>query len=285
LKTRLRRRAGGNRGDEATVVQAQRTFPTFLNRVGILLGIAVAFTVGLFGTIYLSLRSPEVKVPEVVGKNYMEAETALEQAGLKLRKRATRYSAEAKPDTVLDQTPHGGDVVKEGQTVAVVVSRAEQKEGESSVGLAAKEAVKQADKGGNQNANQNGNDNANAAANANNANRPKRNRNTNRNANQNGNANGNGNASAVANSNLDNRLTLNRNDNAAGNRNAAARPNANLGPGVNANRPTNTDGTAPRNGNTNSNRPAGGRNTNANGTRNTNTPRPTGNTNRRPPLD
>src|SRR2546430_2734955 len=114
------------RGDEVQVAQAQRTFPPFFSRLGILLGIAVAFVTGLFGTVYLSLRSPEVKVPEIVGKNYLDAEAALEKAGLKVRKRASRYSADTRPDTVLDQTPHAGEVVKEGSPVAVVTSRAEQ---------------------------------------------------------------------------------------------------------------------------------------------------------------
>ncbi len=252
------------------VVQAQRTFPTFINRIGILLGIAVAFVAGLFGTVYLSLRSPEVKVPEVVGKSYMEAESALEHSGLKVRKRATRYSADAKPDTVLDQTPRGGEVVKEGQTIAVVVSRAEQKEGETSVSIATKDD-KQADKGAgdNKNANENGNANAAAAnANANNSNRPKRsaNKNTNKNANQNGNANANGNGNAVANSNLGNRLATNTND-AGANRNAGTRPNANTNPDANANRSPNAN-----------------RNSNANSNHNTNSGRNRNTTNRSVPI-
>src|SRR5205085_11407337 len=101
-------------GDEVTVVQAQRTFPTFFGRIGILLGIAVAFVAGLFGTIWWSLRSPEVKVPEVVGRNYSDAETAVEKGGPKVLKRASRYSADMKPDTVLEQTPPAGEVGKEG---------------------------------------------------------------------------------------------------------------------------------------------------------------------------
>jgi len=179
-------------------------FPTFLNRIGILLGIAIAFVVGLFGTIYFSLRSPEVKVPEVVGRNYSDAETALEKSGLKVLKRASRYSADMKPDTVLDQTPHAGEVVKEGSPVAVVTSRAEQKEGETSVSIAAREANKnEASAGVNKNENTNNNANANANSNAN-ANRPKRNKNTNKTANENQNGNANANTSSNMNANANN---------------------------------------------------------------------------------
>ncbi len=290
-------RAGG-RGDGKQLVEAQRTFPTLVNRIGILLGIAVAFVLGLFGTIYLSLRSPEVKVPAVVGKNYLEAETALEQAGLKARKRASRYSADSKPDTVLDQTPQAGDVVKTGSPVAVVTSRAEQKEGESSVSITGSDANK-ATQSATTNKNENPNANANTgASNANaNANKPKRNKNTNRNANANQNSNTNTNSNAVVNSNLDNRITLNRNGNDAGtrNRNANARPEANTNTPRNVNTPANTN--ANRNTNTNANRSANanravsnrntnGRNTNAAPPRNANTGRTTnGNANRRPPLD
>jgi hypothetical protein len=100
--------------------QAIRT----LSRLGIILAVAIAFLTGLAGTVYLSLRSPEVKVPDVVGKDMVSGEALLNDSGLNIRKRASRYSPEARPNTILDQSPRPGEVVKEGQTVAVVVSRA-----------------------------------------------------------------------------------------------------------------------------------------------------------------
>ena len=39
--------------------------------------IAIAFLFGVVTTVYLSLRSPEVKVPDVVGKDRFEAEKIL----------------------------------------------------------------------------------------------------------------------------------------------------------------------------------------------------------------
>jgi len=89
------------------------------------------FFLGLTGTVYLSLRSPDINVPDIVGKDMLTAENALSSAGLNIRKRATRYMPGSAPNVVLDQMPKAGEIVKEGQTVAVVISRAPA-EGESS---------------------------------------------------------------------------------------------------------------------------------------------------------
>lgn len=89
-----------------------------------------AFGVGLAGTIYLSLRSPEVEVPDIVSKDRFDGEAALRDAGLNVRVRAARFKAGVKSGMVLDQSPRPGEVVKVGQTVAVVLSR-EPKDGEA----------------------------------------------------------------------------------------------------------------------------------------------------------
>ena len=102
-----------------------------LKRIAIVIGIAVAFTLGLLGAIYLSLRSSETRVPDIVGKDRAAAESTISSAGLNFRVRATRPTSEAKPDTVLIQLPHAGEIVKVGQTVAVDISRPT-KEGETS---------------------------------------------------------------------------------------------------------------------------------------------------------
>ena len=94
-----------------------------LKRIAIVIGIAVAFSLGLFGAIYLSLRSSETRVPDVIGKDRTSAENTISEAGLNFRVRALRATAEAKPDTVLIQLPHAGEIVKVGQTVAVDISR------------------------------------------------------------------------------------------------------------------------------------------------------------------
>lgn len=94
-----------------------------LKRIVIVMGIAVAFSFGLAGAIYLSLRSSETRVPNVIGKDEKSAEATISDAGLNFRVRARRVTSEAKPDTVLVQLPYAGEVVKVGQTVAVDISR------------------------------------------------------------------------------------------------------------------------------------------------------------------
>lgn len=95
-----------------------------LKRIFIVIGIAIAFGLGLLGAIYLSLRSSETRVPDIIGKDRVSAENTISDAGLNFRVRATRPTAGAKPDTVLIQLPHAGEIVKVGQTVAVDISRA-----------------------------------------------------------------------------------------------------------------------------------------------------------------
>jgi len=151
------------------------------------MGIAVAFSFGLFGAIYLSLRSSETRVPDVIGKDEKAAEATISDAGLNFRVRARRSTSEAKPDTVLIQLPRAGEIVKVWQTVAVDISRATN--GETSA--PANQNTNSAEtNSANQNSNlsaaptptpkkkpTNKNDNANANANA-------ANRNQNRNANR-----------------------------------------------------------------------------------------------------
>ena len=215
-----------------------------LAAVGVV-AIAVVFGLGFIFSVYWSLRSSEVKVPDVVGKDRYVAENELTHAGLNFRVRAWRPSNQTKADSVLFQLPRAGELVKVGQTVAVDVSRAA-KEGEASETIPDSNSNK---------ASENRNSNASTAANAN-ENKPPRNKNANsNNANANGNANTanrNANANANANRHRPNANTSNVND-AEGNvnrransnrtsENSSPSPNANR---ANVNRPTPT-GTPPR---------------------------------------
>lgn len=159
-----------------------------LRRLGIVVLLAVAFLFGLATTVYLSLRSPEVTVPEVVGKDRYEAEKILAQADLNFRVRATRPSNQVKADTVLFQLPRAGEVVKVGQTVAMDISRTTLA-GETSEADATDKKLEE-EKAANANAN--------AARNVN-ENRPRR-RNTNKNTNENENADAATNRNSNANS-------------------------------------------------------------------------------------
>ncbi|HEX8115812.1 MAG TPA: PASTA domain-containing protein [Pyrinomonadaceae bacterium] len=212
-------------------------------KLGVVALIAVVFAFGLVSTIYLSLRSPDIQVPEVVNQSYYDGEKTLARAGLDIRERAKRYKPGVEPGQILDQSPRAGEVIKSGQTVAVVVSRAP-KEGEKPPDEAVIEERRE--ERGTEGLDQNKNQNTNA----------NRRRNTNRNANGNSNANASANTNAGGNTN-----SGGENTNSGGaNRNAnSARPsNSN----ANAQRPQNSNRLSPTNSNsrprtTNSARPAG----------------------------
>lgn len=180
--------------------------------------IAIAFLFGVVTTVYLSLRSPEVKVPDVVGKDRFEAEKILAEADLNFRVRATRPSNQANPDTVLFQLPKAGEVVKTGQTVAMDISRVA-KAGE------APETVKPPEPE---------NRNENASANAN-ENRPKRPKNKNENENANAEENTNSNANRTANANRTPNANRPNVNTSAGNANVVPRTNSNQSDESNSN--------------------------------------------------
>jgi hypothetical protein len=193
-----------------------------VRRLIIVIAIAIVFVLGLATTVFLSLRSPEVKVPDVVGKDRSEAERVLGDAGLNFRVRATRPSSQVKADMVLFQLPRGGEVVKVGQTVAMDISRPA-KEGEASDVAAPEKSPEEKPT------------NSNEATSAN-ENKPKRPRN--KNANDNENANGN---ALNRNGNI-NRAATNRNSN-NGNTNRALNTNSNRPAiNVNSNRAINQNG-------------------------------------------
>lgn len=191
--------------------------------IAIVIAIGLVFLFGVATTVYLSLRSPEVKVPDIVGKDRFEAERILGEADLKFRVRSTRPTNEAKPDTVLFQLPRAGEVVKTGQTVAMDISRAA-KEGETPETVTPDEPTENRNTNSSSNTNENRpkrpkpkntNDNANANSNINgNINRPANiNRaNTNSGVNVNATPRGNVNRPEVRNSNTNTRPAAN-NDN------------------------------------------------------------------------
>ena len=88
--------------------------------VGLLLA---AFVGGMAGVVYMALSGSEIKVPEIVGKDFVQSEKELAALGLKIRKRADRISTE-QMNTVLEQLPKAGETVKTGQWISVVVSKA-----------------------------------------------------------------------------------------------------------------------------------------------------------------
>lgn len=184
-----------------------------------MIAIAVVFLFGVATTVYLSLRSPEVRVPDVIGKDRFEAERILAEADLKFRVRATRPSNQAKPDTVLFQLPRADEVVKAGQTVAMDISRAT-KEGESPESVTPDEPAE--------------NRNTNSMANEN---KPKKPRPKNTNENANGNTNGNTNRPANVNrANVNSGVVDNVNATPRSNVNRTDLRNSNTRPAANENK-------------------------------------------------
>ena len=178
-----------------------------LKRVLIVIGIAIAFSIGLVGAIVLSLHSSQTAVPNIVGKDRIAAENEISAAHLNFRVRATRPASDAQPNTVLIQIPGAGVVVKVGQTVAVDISRPT-KEGETSTATPSNTNTAGEKKPENTNA-------SNSSTNSND-NKPKK-KPANKNGNDNTNANGNRNT--------------NRNQNRNANANRATTPNTNANPG------------------------------------------------------
>jgi len=165
-----------------TVSLAQSGLSIF-GKLSIIIVLLGAFLFGLGGTLYMALRSPEVKVPEIVGKDFLAAEKDVEAMGLKLRKRTDRFSQE-KPNTILEQAPLAGESVKAGQTISVVIARAEAEAGEKAAEVKKEnvndnsskaveepqsevEKSRQKRKAANKNTNANKNGNSNAKGNSN----------------------------------------------------------------------------------------------------------------------
>ncbi len=93
-----------------------------LGRLAAIAVLAVAFLFGMAGVVYMSLQGREVQVPEITGKDLGTGEAELASLGLKVKKRADRFSQES-PGTVIEQLPKAGETVKTGQLILVVTSK------------------------------------------------------------------------------------------------------------------------------------------------------------------
>lgn len=93
-----------------------------IGKLFIVVALAGTFLVGMASVVYMSLQGEEMKVPEITGKDFVESEKELTALGLKIKRRADRYSTE-KPNTILEQLPKPGETVKTGQMILVVTSK------------------------------------------------------------------------------------------------------------------------------------------------------------------
>ncbi len=93
-----------------------------ISRLAVLGLLAGAFLFGMAGVVYMSLQGEEITVPEITGKDFSSGEKELASLGLKIKKRASRFSSEV-PNTVVEQLPKPGEMVKTGQLILVVTSK------------------------------------------------------------------------------------------------------------------------------------------------------------------
>jgi hypothetical protein len=84
--------------------------------------LAVAFFVSAGLMVYLSLRSKEVKVPDLIGKAESDAEKLLETEGLRLKIRTRTTDEKIQANLISEQSPNAGVTVKAGQVVNVTIS-------------------------------------------------------------------------------------------------------------------------------------------------------------------
>lgn len=85
-----------------------------------LLGLAVA----VFTFIHLAPAQKEVRIPDVVGKDFSEAFDLLSAEGLRIE-RIKKPSADLAPNYVISQNPPSGKLVKEGHKVELLISAGE----------------------------------------------------------------------------------------------------------------------------------------------------------------
>ena len=94
-----------------------------LGKLSVVALLLATFLGGMAAVVVVSLSGSEIKVPEIVGKDFVLSEKELAALGLKIRKRADRVSPE-QINTVIEQLPKAGETVKTGQWISVVVSKA-----------------------------------------------------------------------------------------------------------------------------------------------------------------
>ncbi len=77
-----------------------------IKRVVIVIGIASAFSLGLLGAIYLSLRSSETRVPDVVGKDRTSTDR---QEPNQQREQFSEHPYESKPSSAQEAGRRAGN--------------------------------------------------------------------------------------------------------------------------------------------------------------------------------
>lgn len=112
-------------GDQKMSRQKKRSS----NRALKLFGVVVLVGLALGGYAIYAFNNwmsvPVVEVPDIVGKNQVEAQELLVERGLVPRLSAEKYDPDVPANTVISQSPLGGEKVKQGREVYYVLSKGE----------------------------------------------------------------------------------------------------------------------------------------------------------------
>ena len=94
---------------------------TISRRLGMVIVLALAFSLSAIVTIYTLFRSGDTQVPNVVGRPEVEALKLAEQAGLRV-KIQRRSDSSVAPNSVIETRPGPNSSVKKDSVLTIVVS-------------------------------------------------------------------------------------------------------------------------------------------------------------------
>ena len=94
---------------------------TISRRLGMVIVLALAFSLSAIVTIYTLFRSGNTEVPNVVGRQEAEAQKLAEQAGLRV-KIQRRADSNITPNVVIETRPGPNSSVKKDSVLTIVVS-------------------------------------------------------------------------------------------------------------------------------------------------------------------
>ena len=103
-------------------IQAGRVVRS-LKQVAFVLSLGGLFVLSTSVAIYLAMRQPQVKTPQLIGMSLPQAQERARRLGLELQVKTRRYDDRYPADAVVDQWPPSGMTIKRGQAVRVVLSQ------------------------------------------------------------------------------------------------------------------------------------------------------------------
>ncbi len=94
---------------------------TISHRLGMVIVLALAFSLSAIVTIYTLFRSGDTQVPNVIGRSQTEAQKLAEQAGLRVRIQM-RNDSSVPANSVIETRPGANSSVKKDSVLMIVVS-------------------------------------------------------------------------------------------------------------------------------------------------------------------